>query len=641
MGHGNGWPSPYTYDPHYTTKDGFGLNATAGDGDYNNKYYGEPYVATLDLAPNAIVLLHHLCYASGNSEPGDAAPTVTVARQRVDNYAAGFLKAGAVGGHRRRPRRRRRPTSGRCSRPTRRSRTCGGRSRTPNGNVVSFPSARTPGATVFQDPDTPTSGFYRSLAIGDRGVTTDEVVSAGYGDTGADPASLVVPGNAAVGDRRRRPVRRPRHRPADAGADDPAGRDAAARRRAADPDRRRRATPLVEVAGHRRPVDRRLHASPADLAAARQHARRSSASLDAGGRVLAQRRRVARHRLDLAAASPNRSPGRCASATAPARLLFTTTGTGSTFSVAWDGMVGGSPSPDGTYAVERDRRSTPGRTARPRATRALVVDTDAAGARPALTPGADTTQWFSPNGDGVRDTVSLTATNSEPGSLIVRVVNAGGDAASGRWTVPNGSAADDASPGTARTQRRRLVPDGTYTVARRAARPRRQHRAAAVERTVTRRSARSRSVDAPPALFFPQDLDTLGQDDDAVVHPDPPDDGHLDAAQRRRRRSSSPASTRSRCRPGRRPGSSTAGDADGTMLPRGRYTSIVTATRRHADRDAGGRLRHGRLPDQAVSDTTPGAARRSPSTVTSAEPLSTTPAPVHLPAGLGRLERRA
>ena len=76
FGHGNGWPSPYTYDPKYTTKDGFGLNAT-GDGNCpttNNKYYGEPYVATLDLAPNAIVLLGHLCYASGNSEPGDAAP---------------------------------------------------------------------------------------------------------------------------------------------------------------------------------------------------------------------------------------------------------------------------------------------------------------------------------------------------------------------------------------------------------------------------------------------------------------------------------------------------------------------------------------------------------------------------------------
>ena len=74
FGHGNGWPSPYTYDPEYTTKNGFGLNATAGNGDSNNKYYGEPYVSQLDLAPNAIVMLHHLCYAAGNSEPDGPDP---------------------------------------------------------------------------------------------------------------------------------------------------------------------------------------------------------------------------------------------------------------------------------------------------------------------------------------------------------------------------------------------------------------------------------------------------------------------------------------------------------------------------------------------------------------------------------------
>ena len=88
LGHGNGWPSPYTYDPAYTTKDGFGLNATAGAGDSNNKYYGEPYIATLDLAPGALVILNHLCYASGNSEPGNPEPSITVARQRADNYAS-------------------------------------------------------------------------------------------------------------------------------------------------------------------------------------------------------------------------------------------------------------------------------------------------------------------------------------------------------------------------------------------------------------------------------------------------------------------------------------------------------------------------------------------------------------------------
>ena len=52
-------------------------------------------MASMDLAPGAIVLLHHLCYASGNSEPGDAEPSVTTARKRADNYATGFLKAGA------------------------------------------------------------------------------------------------------------------------------------------------------------------------------------------------------------------------------------------------------------------------------------------------------------------------------------------------------------------------------------------------------------------------------------------------------------------------------------------------------------------------------------------------------------------
>ena len=95
LGHGNGWPSPYTYDPNYTTKDGFGLNASAAGTHGNLKYYGEPSIRSLKLAPGAIVFFHHLCYASGNSEPGQAQPSQSTARQRVDNYGSAFLAAGA------------------------------------------------------------------------------------------------------------------------------------------------------------------------------------------------------------------------------------------------------------------------------------------------------------------------------------------------------------------------------------------------------------------------------------------------------------------------------------------------------------------------------------------------------------------
>ena len=68
LGHGNGWPSPYS--PYQEdTKDGLGLNASSGSSTV--KYWGAtPIAKSIDLAPNAVVLLNHLCYASGNSEPG-------------------------------------------------------------------------------------------------------------------------------------------------------------------------------------------------------------------------------------------------------------------------------------------------------------------------------------------------------------------------------------------------------------------------------------------------------------------------------------------------------------------------------------------------------------------------------------------
>ena len=188
LGHGNGWPSPYTYDPNFTTKDGFGLNKVEGAGDSNRVYYGEPYISTLSLS-GAVVILNHLCYASGNSESGAAEPTVGVARQRVDNYASAFLRAGAAAviadahygldGYLR--------DLFTTSQPIE---SLWMNQQSARGNVVAFASSRTPGATAYQDPNTPTSGFYRSLVVRTAGT----VVSFGNGGAvvGGDPSTPPV-----------------------------------------------------------------------------------------------------------------------------------------------------------------------------------------------------------------------------------------------------------------------------------------------------------------------------------------------------------------------------------------------------------------------------------------------------------------
>jgi len=94
LGHGNGSPSRYAWSKY--KQDGFGLNAYAGHGNSNTRYYGEYYITSqIHLAANAVVILNRLCYAAGNSEWGTSNPTKEVARQRVDNYGSGFLRANA------------------------------------------------------------------------------------------------------------------------------------------------------------------------------------------------------------------------------------------------------------------------------------------------------------------------------------------------------------------------------------------------------------------------------------------------------------------------------------------------------------------------------------------------------------------
>ena len=184
LGHGNGWPSPYTFDPQYTTKDGFGLNSDLnGDGkltDFENKYYGEPKIATLKFAPNAVVLLFHLCYASGNSEPGNANPSLSTARQRVDNYAAAFLKAGAraviANGH------SHDPYYIRALFTTRQSIDAYWRGAPDFHNHVSaYASGRSPGYTYQMDPEG-SGKYYRSIA-GKMSLSTVDVTGASYAST--------------------------------------------------------------------------------------------------------------------------------------------------------------------------------------------------------------------------------------------------------------------------------------------------------------------------------------------------------------------------------------------------------------------------------------------------------------------------
>jgi rare lipoprotein A len=188
MGHGNGFPSPYATTLQPDREDGLGLNPVAGVDDSAVTYWGEQYLASdIRLAPNAVVVLAHLCYASGSSEPGRTDPTQAVAQERVDNFAAGWLAAGAraviaeaYGG----------AAANYVTSLFTAHDTIGNiwaTSFSHQGNTFSFPSTRTPGMTAQMDPDTATGKYYRSI-VGDLNLASDAVVGAG------GPAPIPAPG---------------------------------------------------------------------------------------------------------------------------------------------------------------------------------------------------------------------------------------------------------------------------------------------------------------------------------------------------------------------------------------------------------------------------------------------------------------
>ncbi|HEY4753159.1 MAG TPA: gliding motility-associated C-terminal domain-containing protein, partial [Candidatus Limnocylindrales bacterium] len=201
LGHGNGWPSPYP--PFRTaTQDGLGLDPAVGADGSAHVYYGEDYIrANIRLAPNAVVLLYHLCYASGNSEPGLAEGTLATAKQRVDDYGAGFIGAGAravfAEGHPDHPvvdYIRQLFTTNRTMDQIFRA------APTFHGHVLgAYASQRTPGLRYELDPESSSSAFYRSL-VGDLGMPASLVRAAPPASTGLTPPDFVLPGAAEVVD---------------------------------------------------------------------------------------------------------------------------------------------------------------------------------------------------------------------------------------------------------------------------------------------------------------------------------------------------------------------------------------------------------------------------------------------------------
>ena len=612
MGHGNGWPSPYTYDPLFATKDGFGLNATAGNGDYNNKYYGEPSIATLGLAPNAVVILSHLCYASGNSEPGNAEPTVSVAKQRADNYASAFLKAGAraviAEGH---------------AAPQYYIRalftthqTIDSMWRTApsfHGHAFSFASARSPGYTVVMDPDNVSWGYFRSLT-GKLDLWTDD--AAGMPPTSADPASLAVPGAASVAVDGAALYGTP-----DIAADPSTGSPIAALpvdtrlRVVASAGTTATGSPIVQVSG--------LESAVAGYVVATDLKPRDSLppairGIDDGAGALSPNGDGRGDSLTVAITLSESAAWHLKFGAPGGPALAETSGSGATATGTWSGRAGGSPVADGSYAWTLDAVDGWHNVMTTR-TGVVTVDTRAP-AISAVTPAEGSpASTFSPNGDGKSDAATFGFSVSEAGAVDATVRDGSGATVRRFASAANRGAGQTTWDG--RNTAGAVVADGLYVVAL-APRDLAGNVGPAVERTVGVYASLSNVV-ASPALRYPQDRDRLSPTTAlsfVLARPATVTSKIVDAAGNEVLRpwSDGPlaAGTYSFIWNGL--------NAAGAMVPVGRYTSVVSAT----DGSLGATLT---APIEfnafsvRVSDNTPGRGQTITITATSAESLKGAP----------------
>jgi hypothetical protein len=206
LGHGNGWPSPYAPFQE-RTKNGFGLNPYEGSSAKDHVYRGANWIrANVRLASHAVVMLIGACYASGNGEPGMKIPSLDIAKQRVDNFADGFLYSGAgavyaFGWQQRADYPQMLMSSSKTVDEIFMTRASG----SPNGwigwNDRYLSSERTPGARIHLDPHS-SYGYYRAVS-GDLGMTANEFRGAGgsassvpAGDTSAPSAPTGLNGTS-------------------------------------------------------------------------------------------------------------------------------------------------------------------------------------------------------------------------------------------------------------------------------------------------------------------------------------------------------------------------------------------------------------------------------------------------------------
>ena len=194
LGHGNGWPSRYRDALWPFTQNGFGLDPPTGANGTTHVYYGEAQVGSeIRLAPNAVVLLFHLCYASGNTEPGLATGTLADKRARVENYGAGFFAAGA------------RAVIADAYHPqttylTRLFTSSMGMNAlfhaapTYHGHDIAWDSFRTTGARAIMDPTSVSRGPWYHSAVFDPGLTAAMVTRTAYRPTDLVPTTITVGG---------------------------------------------------------------------------------------------------------------------------------------------------------------------------------------------------------------------------------------------------------------------------------------------------------------------------------------------------------------------------------------------------------------------------------------------------------------